>query len=196
MSDYKVTIKITNARLWRAIQKAGYRTLAAFARANHLSYAGISRACCLKEPPYRSDGNPTDFALGLSAALRCEIEDLFPPAMLQRALPKNIVSFEVEERQIVQLIDGSPRPDQVLISNDTQEAIGRTLATLNPRLENIIRMRFGIECEPHTLDEIGKKLGISSKERVRQLEVSALRRLAHHSRSNNLRRDVGEFVSS
>ena len=56
------------------------------------------------------------------------------------------------------------------------------LKTLNPREERIIRLRYGLEDNIiHTLEEIGKEYGIT-RERVRQIEVRAIRRLRHPAR--------------
>ena len=59
--------------------------------------------------------------------------------------------------------------------------------TLTPREAKVLRMRFGIEMNTdHTLDEIGKQFDIT-RERIRQIEAKALRKLRHPSRSEKLR---------
>jgi RNA polymerase primary sigma factor len=61
------------------------------------------------------------------------------------------------------------------------------LATLSPREERILRLRFGIDVkEEHTLREIGKDFAIT-RERVRQIESQALNKLRHRSRSRRLK---------
>ncbi|MCH8320640.1 MAG: hypothetical protein IH790_06775 [Acidobacteria bacterium] len=55
------------------------------------------------------------------------------------------------------------------------------LHSLTPREEQVVRMRFGIELEnEHTLEEIGQSFAVT-RERIRQIEVEALRKLRHHS---------------
>jgi RNA polymerase primary sigma factor len=71
----------------------------------------------------------------------------------------------------------APSPDQYARKREVRERVGETLKSLSPREEQILRMRFGIgEHQAHTLEEIGWKLRIS-RERVRQIEAAALRKL-------------------
>ena len=65
------------------------------------------------------------------------------------------------------------------------------LAELTPRQSHILRLRFGLGGgEPHTLEEIANKFGLS-RERIRQLEKEALRRLRHPQLAHNLRDYLG-----
>jgi RNA polymerase primary sigma factor len=67
-----------------------------------------------------------------------------------------------------------------------KERVNEVLSTLTPREARIIRLRFGLEQgRPHTLEEVGKKFGLT-RERIRQIEGKALRRLRHPSRSRRL----------
>jgi RNA polymerase primary sigma factor len=71
--------------------------------------------------------------------------------------------------------------------------LDQILATLRPKEEKVIRLRFGIGCErAHTLDEIGRKCGVT-KERIRQIETVALRKLRHPIRSVHLRELSGHW---
>lgn len=67
-------------------------------------------------------------------------------------------------------------PEKQLIISDTQVAVRRHLNSLSPREERILRQRFGIGCDEHTLEEVGQHLGVT-RERVRQIEVKALKKL-------------------
>ena len=61
------------------------------------------------------------------------------------------------------------------------------LSTLTPREEKVLRMRFGIgENSDHTLEEVGSDFDVT-RERIRQIEAKALRKLAHPSRSGRLK---------
>ena len=68
-----------------------------------------------------------------------------------------------------------------------REQLEEVLKTLTPREEEVLRMRFGlIDGKPHTLEEVGKKFDVT-RERIRQIESKALRKLRHPSRSKKLR---------
>ncbi|MCL1830058.1 MAG: RNA polymerase sigma factor RpoD [Oscillospiraceae bacterium] len=68
-----------------------------------------------------------------------------------------------------------------------REQIGDVLSTLTPREEKVLRLRFGLEDgRPRTLEEVGKEFNVT-RERIRQIEAKALRKLRHPSRSKKLR---------
>ena len=78
-------------------------------------------------------------------------------------------------------------PHESALFDDLIEQVNRTLATLTPREEKVLRMRFGIgEKYDHTLEEVGQVFEVT-RERVRQIEARALRKLKHHSRTRRLR---------
>ena len=68
----------------------------------------------------------------------------------------------------------------------------KVLATLTPREEKVLRMRFGIgEESHHTLEEVGQDFNVT-RERIRQIEAKALRKLRHPSRAGKLKNFKGE----
>ena len=78
-------------------------------------------------------------------------------------------------------------PAEAMIRVNLKEQTASVLRTLNPREERIIRMRFGLEDgSEHTLEEVGQNFQVT-RERIRQIEVKALRKLRHPSRSRKLR---------
>ncbi len=81
----------------------------------------------------------------------------------------------------------SPSPYSDAERIETSEQIQRVLRTLTPKEETVIRMRFGIGVDrDHTLEEVGRYLSIT-RERVRQIEAKALRKLKHPSRLRALK---------
>jgi RNA polymerase primary sigma factor len=78
-------------------------------------------------------------------------------------------------------------PADAVISLDLAEQTRKVLSTLTPREEKVLRMRFGIgENSDHTLEEVGRDFDVT-RERIRQIEAKALRKLAHPSRSRRLK---------
>jgi RNA polymerase primary sigma factor len=78
-------------------------------------------------------------------------------------------------------------PVESAILSNLRETTTRVLATLTPREERVLRMRFGIGMNTdHTLEEVGQQFNVT-RERIRQIEAKALRKLKHPSRSRKLR---------
>jgi RNA polymerase primary sigma factor len=78
-------------------------------------------------------------------------------------------------------------PSDAAINVSLMEQTSSVLKTLTPREERIIKMRFGLEDgSEHTLEEVGQAFAVT-RERIRQIEAKALRKLRHHSLSNRLR---------
>ena len=84
----------------------------------------------------------------------------------------------------------SPNADRGLINESLSTEVERALATLTDRERDIIRYFFGIGCPEMTLEEIGEKFGLT-RERVRQIQEKAIRRLRHRSRNKFLKSYLG-----
>jgi RNA polymerase primary sigma factor len=82
---------------------------------------------------------------------------------------------------------GCISPIDAVIKANLSEQTARVLSTLTPREEKVLRMRFGIgEKSDHTLEEVGQDFEVT-RERIRQIEAKALRKLRHPSRSKKLK---------
>ncbi len=96
---------------------------------------------------------------------------------------------EEEDSELGNFIEdeSSPTPPQSAYQNILHEKVEEVLATLTPREARILRLRFGLHNgRSYTLEEVGQKFGLT-RERIRQIEGKALRRLRHPRRSRQLR---------
>ena len=83
--------------------------------------------------------------------------------------------------------DEASQPSEEASYTLLREQLEEVLSTLTPREEQVLRMRFGlVDGKPHTLEEVGKEFDVT-RERIRQIEAKALRKLRHPSRSKKLR---------
>ena len=86
----------------------------------------------------------------------------------------------IEDKKVI-------NPAEAIVNLNLAEQTRRVLSTLTPREEKVLRMRFGIgEESDHTLEEVGQDFNVT-RERIRQIEAKALRKLRHPSRSNKLK---------
>lgn len=91
----------------------------------------------------------------------------------------------IEDKEVVS-------PQDAAISSSMASQIQRVLSTLSKREEQILRMRFGIgEKHDHTLEEVGQDFKVT-RERIRQIEVKALKKLKHYSRARKLKSFIEE----
>jgi RNA polymerase primary sigma factor len=116
----------------------------------------------------------------MTVALRCATDSLDRP--MSDGEDAETLGWFIE--------DDGPAPEDVAREQLLSERLEDLLDTLTPREAKVLRLRFGLEGhEPQTLKEIGQKFGVT-RERIRQIEAHALRRLRHPMRSRELR----EFV--
>ena len=87
-------------------------------------------------------------------------------------------------------------PVDAVVNDDLKEKVREILKTLTPREEKVLKMRFGIDvASEHTLEEVGKDFTVT-RERIRQIEVKALRKLRHPSRAKKLQTFFDKNIDS
>lgn len=180
MSDYRVRISVRNARLLSAIEQAGHRPGAQFAAAVGISYGGsLLPYLNLTRSPLTPDGLLRECAWALCDFLNASPSDLWSDAQLQ-PLEKNHSSIDLDADSVQTLACGPASTDPIRLASHAQASriIQDALDSLTPREANVIREHFFADS---TLDEIAERMEIT-RERVRQIEVKALRKLRHQSR--------------
>ncbi|MFO7711302.1 MAG: sigma-70 family RNA polymerase sigma factor [Candidatus Woesearchaeota archaeon] len=100
-------------------------------------------------------------------------------------------SFERNESSLIDFIEGKGSehyltPEKLVEKNQLKDRTQKLMAELTARESKVLRMRFGIGYEPHSLEEVGSDLEVT-RERVRQLEKKGLNKLKHYKRSRQLK---------
>ena len=161
MSDYRVKITVRNAHILRAIESAGYRSVAQFCEVESVSYGAMINLIAMREPPIGKRGTFSATAQSLMGVLCLSPVELWTERQLSMSLPRSSVTRDVGEDCMESLSD--QRYAQKLLET----------TRLSPREKSVIAGRF---VQGKTLHEAGESLGVSV-ERVRQIELKAMRKL-------------------
>lgn len=176
MSDYRIKITVRNARLLRAIEKAGYQPGQKFAEAAGISYTNVLLPYLnLTRSPVTPDGLFRECAWDLCDFLGVSPSDLWSDAQMI-PLEKNYSSAEIDAASLMALTGGAEPvdPQQIAMLSQGGDTLWEAVdIVLSPRDASLMRDRFVVGL---TLDEIGHKYDISS-ERVRGIEAKSIQRL-------------------
>ena len=184
--DYRRGWKFSTYAVWWIRQQVS-RTIADTARVIRLpvhvteSLRKFERA---RDLAYAKDGRDSD--VNRIAALA----DL-PPDRVRKmlAVPEDPLPMDdpgvVEEVRTV-ADEGASSPEEMAMDTQMRHLLREQIDRLAPREATIIRRRFGVDCDEHTLEEVGKEFGVT-RERIRQIEAKALRKLRRPERTERLR---------
>ena len=179
MTDYRVQIKVRNARLLRAIERAGHQAGQIFAREVGISYTGhLLPYLNLKRTPFDENGDLRPCAEMLCVFLNRLPDELWSEEQ-RYPLLTNAAEIELSAASVHELL-ASPSdcadPLSLLEKKQAAQAVDALLDTLTPREAEVLRLRCGIDGESMNLEEMANAMGCS-RERIRQIEVKALRKL-------------------
>ena len=183
MSDYRVTVKVRNNRILKAMKEIGAEPGQKWCEANGLPYNQVNNLINMTESPLLKTG-----ALSTSAEKLCDVlgklaEELWTNDQI-RPLEKNFTELDMTQDQVMALLPLSETSYiQDFDKKDLEQVIGAALDTLDNKHRKILNLRYK---EGLSLEEIAEKYDIT-KERVRQIESKALRILRHPSTSSLLK---------
>jgi RNA polymerase primary sigma factor len=130
----------------------------------------------------------------LSSVLNISVDDVMDTMRSSgRHVSMDAPLIQGEDGTLMDLMPGediAPSPEMNLITESLRREIERALYTLTPREADVIRLYFGLNDSPLTLEEIGDRFELT-RERVRQIKEKAIRRLKHTSRSKILKTYLG-----
>ena len=132
------------------------------------------------------DPTPNELAAEMGLSPR-KVEQILEIA--QRPLSLELPIGDEADSELGDFIEdeGTPLPTELAWQELLREEIERVLGSLSPREARVLQLRFGLtDGRQHTLEEVGEKFGVT-RERIRQIETKAIRRLRHPMRSKRLR---------
>lgn len=188
VKDYRVTIKVRNARIINAFAEKDEQVGAIVAAKIGISYGKLLDLSNLKLSPIKKDGSLIPEVVKLCDYLNKVPTDLFSPDQIF-PLEKNTAEVDMTAEEVEILMfpaSGGVNPETLLASNQSKTTLNELLESLTPRENKILKLRYGLDCDEHTLESIGKMFNVS-KDRIRQIEAKALRKLRDPSRSDQLR---------
>jgi RNA polymerase sigma factor (sigma-70 family) len=182
MKSYNIQIKVRNNYLLSAMRERGIKTAAELSRLTDIPQQVIGKILSLKIPMYaRNTGLVRKPVATIAGLFGVDPEDLYPPEHRENPLQKNIGEAEVSFQEIQQ-ITAANSIDRVENGFTISTLINKS--TLTDREKKVISLRF---FEGQTFDEVGEAIGPVSRERVRQIESKALRKLRTAAAKNHIR---------
>jgi len=185
MKEFRLKVSVRNNLFLSAIESQGYVSVAEFERACELGSGSINNLVAMREAPILQSGEFSQKAKLVMEVLGAAPTDLWTEQQLtiklktnsgERAIDANLVQHLLEQKN---RNDYLPSPEDLLLAAETSAIVNEVLRTLNPREKEVLHERFSNDS---TLDEVGKIHGVH-KERVRQIEAKALRKLRDKKRA-------------
>jgi RNA polymerase sigma factor (sigma-70 family) len=193
MNEYRIKVSVRNNLLLSAIEKTGHKSVAAFCRANNIGQTEVSALVSMRDRPVRRNGEFSLISKELMEILGAAPSDLWTDEQLYLKLEHNSGEQVVSRDDIAHFLEQAqttltlPSPEDECIRAEISTAVQKALDTrLKPREKAVLQARIWDE---KTLEEVGHDLGVH-RERVRQLEAKALRKLRYGA--DRIRWDANE----
>ena len=205
VNEYRIKVTVRNNLILNAIENAGYKSVSEFCRAVNLPKTALTELIAMRKPPLKQSGEFSENAKALMEELCLAPTDLWTSEQLTLKLKRNTAQRDVSSEgmraalgmhaeELLELMKPDD-PDEAVLKHEMVSLVEEQLESLSPRAALVLRMRYGIGCEEHTLDEVGEKFDLT-RERIRQIEAKALRLLKHPKRSDTLRQLLPTYERS
>lgn len=179
MNDYRVKVSVRNARLLKAVEHAGYKSLAAFGKAEGIAYSSLQRMAAMTDKPLLQDGTFSVNARRIMDGLCALPEDLWSDDQLYNCLSHNTFERDVS-RMDLERISTNPMAElerQLDIDRDKQALMAAAEECLNERQKQALSLRNGLFGHgEHTYAEVGALMGVTSA-RARGIEMRAMEKM-------------------
>ncbi len=188
MSDYRVKVSVSNARIRRAMQAAGYTSVLQMCRVKNLPIGATFDLINMKASPLNQKGEWRKCVLNLADALYSLPDDLFSERQKVLVLKSSTGSKDVTEAELVRISEQHFCDNRLedmqdnagvreIAHEQTEDLLEATMnACLTPREKKILEARFGFSGKEETLGVVAKQFDLS-RERIRHIELKALRKL-------------------
>lgn len=195
MNEYRVRVTVRNNLILKAIEEAGYTNLAKFAKDNGISLHNLYHLINLRLPPMMVNGEFSDLAKLLMETLGACPSDLWSNEQLSLKLDKNKSEQAMSLNNMIAVM-GNPNAeirgflpqsmDESLDKAELSKIMADCLDSIHPRQAKVLRLRYGIGCDEHTLEQVAA-IFECSKERIRQIEAKAMRMIRLPSKSERVK---------
>jgi RNA polymerase sigma factor (sigma-70 family) len=190
--EYRLKVSVRNNLILRAVEDHGYTNLNKFSKECEVPIKGLYDLVNLKDAPLSVEGEFSKTAKLLMEALGACPTDLWTTEQLTMRLKANSVERELSKEAVQIALQSNAKsllgiPYEETFNAEKAEIVKDVVDTLTPREVKVLNLRFGLNDEEElTLEETAKRFGVT-RERIRQMEAKALRKMRHPSRSDKLK---------
>lgn len=183
--DIRMDVRFRNNCILSKMESVGVESVAELARRIGVSVMSIHCYVNMTQVPFNKKGKMSRVVIKMCEFFKCSPEELFSSEQMETKLEKNRAAVEVSFEGVRAMLEHQPSEllalEDVVARDQIPGLITQALEHLTVRQRLVLTKRFGLqEEEEHTLEQVAEVLGVT-RERVRQIEAKALRRMRNPS---------------